>query len=146
MVSMSQEFRQHQCEQLIFAPSYLISNWKTLRPGFGTMWSSFIHVSGGWCWLVDWGLCDCWPEHPHMASPYSLVFIKIQWGFPDGSDDKESSFNAGDLGLIPGLGGVPGEGNGYPLQYSCWENPMDQGAWWATSHGIAKSQTCLSDQ
>ena len=46
--------------------------------------------------------------------------------------------NTGDLGLIPGSGRSPGEGNGYPLQYSCLENPMDRGAWWATVHGVAK--------
>ena len=52
---------------------------------------------------------------------------------------------AGDLGLIPGLGRFPGERNGYPLQCSCLENSMDRGAWWATVHGVAKSQTRLSD-
>ena len=66
-------------------------------------------------------------------------------GFPGGSDGKISACNAGDLGLIPGLGRSPGEGNGYPLQYSCLENPMDRGAWWATVHGVAKSRTRLSD-
>jgi len=49
--------------------------------------------------------------------------------FPGGSDVKVSVYNAGDLGLIPGLGRFPGEGNGNPLQYSCLENPMDGGAW-----------------
>ena len=52
-------------------------------------------------------------------------------GFPGGSDGEESACSAGDLGSIPGLGGCPGEGNGYPLQYSCLGNPMDRGAWWA---------------
>ena len=52
---------------------------------------------------------------------------------------------AGDLGSIPGLGRSPGEENGNPLQYSCLENPMDGGAWWATVHGVAKSRTQLSD-
>ena len=47
--------------------------------------------------------------------------------FPGGSDGKVSAYNAGDLGLIPGLGRSPGEGNGSPLQYSCLENPMDRG-------------------
>ena len=46
-----------------------------------------------------------------------------------------------DPGLIPGLGSSPGEGNGKPLQYSCLENTMDRGAWWATVHGVTKSQT-----
>ena len=66
-------------------------------------------------------------------------------GFPGGSEVKASAHNAGDLGSIPGLGRSPGEGNGNPLQYSCLENPMDGGAWWATVHGVAKSRTRLSD-
>ena len=66
-------------------------------------------------------------------------------GFPGGSEVKASACNAGDLGLIPGLGRSPGEGNGNSLQYSCLENPMDRGAWWATVYGVAKSQTRLSD-
>ena len=53
---------------------------------------------------------------------------------PGDSAGKESACNAGDLGLIPGLGRSPGEGNGYPLQYSGQENSMDRGAWWATVH------------
>ena len=66
-------------------------------------------------------------------------------GFPGGSEVKASACNAGDLGSIPGLGRSPGEGNGNPLQYSCLENPMDGGAWWATIHRVAKSRTRLSD-
>ena len=66
-------------------------------------------------------------------------------GFPGGSNCKESTCNAGDMGSIPGSGISPAEGNGYPLQYSCLENPMDRGAWRATVHGVAKSQTGLSD-
>ena len=62
-----------------------------------------------------------------------------------GSEVKESACNARDLGLISGLGRFPGEGNGNPLQYSCLENPMDRGAWWATVHGVSKSWTRLSD-
>ena len=57
------------------------------------------------------------------------------------SEVKASACNAGDLGSIPGLGRSPGEGNCNPLQYSCLENPMDGGAWWATVHGVAKSRT-----
>ena len=66
-------------------------------------------------------------------------------GFPGGPDGKESTCNVGDPGLIPGLGRCPREGNGCPLQYSCLENPTDRGAWWATVHGVTKSQTRLSD-
>ena len=60
-----------------------------------------------------------------------------------GSEDKESACNVGDPGLIPRLGRSPVEGHGNPLQYSCMENPMDRGAWWATVHGVPKSQTQL---
>ena len=79
---------------------------------------------------------------------------KLSQAFPDGSvdkkdflgcsDGKESSCNKEDLSLIPGSRRSPGEGNGYPLQYSCLENSMDRGAWWATIHGIAKGRTRLS--
>ena len=71
--------------------------------------------------------------------------------FPGGSDGKASVYSMEDLGLIPGSGRFPGEGNGNPLQYSCLENPMDGGTWCrrslvqATVHGVAKSQTGLSD-
>ena len=58
---------------------------------------------------------------------------------------KEYAWNAGDLGLIPGLGISPGEENGNSLQYSCLENPMDKGAWRAAVHGFAKSWTQLSN-
>ena len=51
-------------------------------------------------------------------------------GFPSGSDGKESTCNAGNLGSIPGLGQALGEGNGNTLQYSCLENSIDRGAWW----------------
>ena len=64
---------------------------------------------------------------------------------PGGSVGKESACNAGDLGSIPGSGRSPAEGNGNPLKYSCLENSMDRGAWWAIVHGITKSQTQLSD-
>ena len=66
---------------------------------------------------------------------------KDKKGFPGGSEVKASACNVGDLGSIPGLGRSPGEGNGNPLQYSHLENPMDRGAWWATVHGVANSQT-----
>ena len=59
--------------------------------------------------------------------------------FPGGSESKESTYNAGDLGSIPGLGKSPGEGNGNPVQYSGLENSMDRGAWQATVQAVAKS-------
>ena len=62
-------------------------------------------------------------------------------GFPGGSGGKESTFNAGDMDSIPGLGRSPGGGHGNPLPYSCLENPMDRGAWQATVRGVSKSAT-----
>ena len=62
-------------------------------------------------------------------------------GFPSGSDSKETADNVEHCGLIPKLGRSPGEGQGNPLQYSCLENSMDRGAWWAPVHGVEKSQT-----
>ena len=109
-----------------------------------------------------------YPGHPSI-SPMLQIFSHLRTflGFPCGSVGKESDCNVGHLGLIPGLGRSPGEGkaihssilawripwtvqsigegNGTPLQYSCLENPMDGGAWWAAVHGVAKSQTRLSD-
>ena len=65
--------------------------------------------------------------------------------FPGGSDGNVTAYNEGELGLIPELGRSSGEGNGNPLQYSCLENPTDGRAWLASVHGVAKSQTRLSD-
>ena len=69
----------------------------------------------------------------------------IIYGFPGGSVVKNPPANAVDVGLIPGLGRSPGEGNGNPFHYSCLGNHMDKGAWRATAHGVAKSQTLLSN-
>ena len=66
-------------------------------------------------------------------------------GFPGGSDGKESACNRGVSGSISGSERVPGEGNDYPLQYSCLENPMDVEAWCATVQRVAKSWMQLSD-
>ena len=65
-------------------------------------------------------------------------------GFPGGSIGEESAYNAEDMGLIPESGRSPRKGNGNRLQYSCLENPMKRGDWWATSMGLQKSQTRLS--
>ena len=69
----------------------------------------------------------------------------VTGGFPGGSEGKVSARNVGDPDSIPGSGRSPEEGNGNPLQYSCLENPMDGGAWYATVYGVAKSWTRLSD-
>ena len=76
---------------------------------------------------------------------HSSICIHRRPGLPGGSDGKKSACNVGDLGSIPESGRSPGEGNSYPLLYSFLENSMDRGAWRATVHGVAKSQTQLSD-
>ena len=77
-----------------------------------------------------------------MLNLYPDILLK---GFPGVSNGKESACNAGDPGLIPGLGRFPGERNGKQLQYSCLENSVNRGACWVTVHGVRKSQTQLSD-
>ena len=88
-------------------------------------------------------------DSPDRSSSWSLTWawfeFYLEYGISCGSAGKETACNVGDLGSIPGLGRSPGEGNGYPLQYSGLENSMDRGAWWATVHGVTKSWTRLSD-
>ena len=91
-----------------------------------------------------------WTEEPGGLQPlgHKLSDMTDQltlWGFSGGTDNKESAYNVGDLGSIPGSGRSPGEENGNPLQYSCLGNSMDRGAWWVTAHGVTKSQTQLRD-
>ena len=85
-----------------------------------------------------------WTEEAGGLQSVGLQRIRHSWrdwGLPCGSDSKESAHSGEDLGSIPGLGRVPGEGNSYPLQYSGLENSMDRGAWWATVHGATESNT-----
>jgi len=90
----------------------------------------------------------CWTRTDGAAPRDGLSFlgsfrttpISLR-GFHGGSVVKNPPANAGEAGSIPGSGRSPGEGNGNPLQYSCLENPMDRGAWWATVHGVTKSLT-----
>ena len=73
-----------------------------------------------------------------------IVEDHLAEGFLGGSGNKGYACTSGDPGSIPGLGKCPGGGHGNPRQYSGLENPMDKGAWWATIHGVAQSQTRLS--
>ena len=104
------------------------------------------HWKSPWCWEKSLmlgkikGRRDC-QRMRWLDSITVAINMNLGKCFPGGSDGKASVCNAGDLRLIPGLGRSPGEGNGCPLQYSCLENPMDGGAWWATVHGVAESDT-----
>ena len=86
-------------------------------------------------------LAFCSLFHASYLASSGLLTI---WGIPGGSGGKESACKVREPDSVPGLESSPGEGNG-PLQYSCLENSMDIGAWWATVHGIAKNQTQLSE-
>ena len=85
-------------------------------------------------------------SHVIVSHSFSLFYnvLQCEYGFPSGSDSKETACNAEDPGLIPGSQRSPGEGNRYPVQYYCLENPMDRGAWGAAVHGITKIWTQLS--
>ena len=91
---------------------------------------------GAW-WAAVSGVAQSRTRLKQLSSSSSSFHYK---GFPDASDYKESTCTVGDLGLIPGLGRSPGEGNGYPLQYSGLENSRD-----SIVHGVAKSHTWLSN-
>ena len=98
-------------------------------------------------------LCDPMDSTPHSPqnspgqtltckeSQADFYHLSYQGSFPGSSDGKMTACNAEDLGLIPGLGGSPGERNGNPLQYYYLENSMDRGTRWTAVHGVTKSWT-----
>ena len=106
-----------------------------------------------WLWTLDHlNPLGCLPTCRSPGTALELLSQTLQTlhsagtrGFPGVLDGKESACNAGDPGLITGLGRSPGEGSSNPLLYSCLENPMDRGAWWAWVHGVTKSRTELRD-
>ena len=107
---------------------------------------------GQWNQVLANEIRCCWPITPWTIQliadvrPARVLPFAPKKGFPGNSDGKESVWDAGDLGVIPGLGRSPGEGDGYLLQYPCLENSMDRGAVGQTiDHGVAKSRTRLSD-
>ena len=101
--------------------------------------------------MVGW-LCVCLCVCVGAGNTWEISVTFVQFrceprtalGFPCSSAGKESACHAGDLRSIPGLGRSPGEGNGNPLKYSCLDNSMDRGAWWAIVPGVAKSWTKLT--
>ena len=126
------------------------SNWERGAPSAGR--GPFLKLDHGWHLCPALRLCPRGPVHwAKMACPYPFHFslesgnpLPRGWGFPSVLVVKNLPANAGeirDVGLIPGLERFPGGGHGNPLQYSCLENPLDRGAWWATVHGVAESDT-----
>ena len=103
-------------------------------------------------WKIPWteepgGLQSVGSQKVRHNPPLDTTHFKklTLLGFPIDSDGKGSACSEGELGSISGLGRFPGEGNSYPLQYSCLENSMERGVWHATVHGVAKRLTRLSD-
>ena len=95
--------------------------------------------------MEDLGLSNVFWFLTQGPCRYYIVLYTGTGGFTGGSVVKNPPANEGNVALIPGSGRLPAGGSGNPLQYSCLENPMDSGSWWATVHGVAKSQTRLSD-
>ena len=102
---------------------------------------------GSWWWIGKPGVLQSMGlQRVRHNWVTELKWTYIWMGFPGGVLVKCPPANTGDKGSIPRSGRFPEVGNGNPLQYSCLGNPMDSGAWWATVHGVAKSQTQLSTQ
>ena len=118
---------------------YILTFWASLpspippttehQPGLPVFYSSFPPV----IWITHNSGLPWWLNYTWLWT--SLIVQMV----------KKSACNARDPGSIPGVGRSPGEGNGNLLQYSCLENSMDRGVWWATVHGIAKSHTWLTN-
>ena len=112
-----------------------------------SQWQGWFHME---IWLVwfffPFFVLLQWCSDVLLSGPLYTLFLRaskmlllctlyLLRGFPGGSDGKESTYKAGDLGSIPWSGRSPGKRNGCPLQYSCLDNPTDRGVWWATVHG-----------
>ena len=142
--------RHREATWLKFKLQVCISSLTSTHPYPITMFP--LHTLSMNNWLCFWGDLSTFEQNSfrravtnHWLTPILLSLYSPK-GFPTilSPDGKESVWNAGDPGLIPGLGRSPGEGNGNPLQYSCLENPMDREAWQAIVHEVAKSRTRLS--
>ena len=117
--------------------AYLSSKIEEIFPELSLSWIHLMNSLHNFCTLST--------LFHHISSMNPLCLLSHP-GFPGGSDGKEFACNVGGLSSIPGSGRSLGEGNGIPpFQYSCLENAMDRGAWWATVHQVTKSQTRLSD-
>ena len=123
---------------------------KVSTEGQELMWAILLEKRSRGCRVVLWSSNCCLRV---LDTPGGTILLgldvlpkpSVKLDFPGGSDGKESACNAEDPGSIPGLGRSPGEGNDKPLQYPCLENSVDRGTWWATVHGVTKSQTRLSN-
>ena len=117
---------------------------KLIQPLWGTVWRFLKKLGIKLPYDPAIPLLGIYPEKTTILKDTRTPCVHS--GFPGGTSGKEPACQyrrCRELGLVPGLGRSSGEGNGNPLQYSCLENPMDRGVWWATVHGAAKSRTRL---
>ena len=127
---------------LSFKPTFSFSSFTFIKRLFSSSLLSAIRVvSSAYLRLLIFLPEVLIPACASSSVAFHMIYSAYRI-FPGGTDGKVSAYNAGDLGLIPGSGRSPGEGNGNPLQYSCLENPMDGGTWLDYS---PKSRTRLSD-
>ena len=127
-------------------------NWPKFYKRRNLIHANFRRNNSIYTWFIALKICMSLLEgdlviHTHCVCVCVCVDTHLYTyvGLPGCLNGTESTCNAGDLGSIPGSRRSPGKENGYPLQYSCLENSMDRGAWQATVHGVAKSQTRLND-
>ena len=128
-------------DQLLKIPAYAEAShpwWELVRFLFNNSPAWNVHVTTPDALLMVRDITGRKPGSSSLAPPHGwnavlkMVLVSVEYCFCGGSNGKESACNAGNLGLIPGLGRSPGEGNGYSLHYSCLENSMDRGTWRAT--------------
>ena len=128
----------------------LLFSWTTSPVAYPSVLFSHWTIYPLWWWLLCVNLAGLW-DSDIWSNIILDVSVRCFWmrltfkWVPGVSCGKESTCNAGDLSLIPGLGKSYGVGNGNPLHYSCLENSMDRGAWSPTVNGVTKSQTWLSN-
>ena len=135
-----------------------LTQWFTaFSQGEGTRTATDFAVLGGRWWKAVSPAQNFWGSHPNtvpVCNQEQVYIFPFSWQLtnphcfcelPKWVSCKNPPASKRDQGSIPGLGRCPGGGNGYTLQYSSLENPVDRGAWWATVHGVAKSWTWLSN-
>ena len=123
---------------LSFKPTFSLSSFTFIKRLFNSSLLSAIRVvSSAYLRLLIFLPAILIPACASSSPAFHMMYSSYG-GFPHSSVSKSSACNAGDPGSISGSGRSPGEGNGNPLQYSCLENPMDRGAWWATVYGIER--------